>query len=87
MEYHTEPVYSFLSFAWSTIADIDLNSEPLRWIGPFRFELWGAYRCANLLKCRGDVLINGPNIHSTAKSYECNTCQMTTEVPRTQYRQ
>lgn len=85
MEYHPEPVYSFLSFAWSTIADVDLNSEPLRWIGPLRFELWGTYRVFNLLKCRGDLQINGPNIKSTETSKECNTCQLTMDLPRTFY--
>lgn len=62
LEYETKPVYSFLSVAWSTIADIDLNSERLRWLGPIRFDLWGAYRCARLLKCKGNLTIVGQNI-------------------------
>ena len=37
-------VYSFLSFTWSIIADIDLNSEAIRCCGPTRFTVWGVWR-------------------------------------------
>jgi sphingosine kinase len=53
LEYHTQPVYSFLSVAWSVIADIDLNSEVMRCLGPLRFDLWGVWRVLSLLECRG----------------------------------
>ena len=36
-------IYSFLSFAWGVIADCDINSEKLRWIGELRYDLYGAY--------------------------------------------
>ena len=49
MEYEPRPIYSFLSVAWSVIADIDLNSEVFRCLGPFRFDLWGFWRVLSLL--------------------------------------
>ena len=38
-------VYSFLSFAWSIFADIDIGSEAIRCCGPTRFTVWGVWRC------------------------------------------
>ncbi len=55
MEYEPHFVYSFLSVAWSVIADIDLNSEVCRCLGPLRFDLWGAWRVMSLLECRGSL--------------------------------
>ena len=60
LEYQPErPVYSFLSLAWSVIADIDLNSEVCRCLGPLRFDLWGAWRVMSLLIQRGSYQIEG----------------------------
>lgn len=39
-----KPIYSFLSITWAIVADADINSEVVRWIGPARFTLWGVYR-------------------------------------------
>lgn len=35
---------SFLSFSWSMIADLDIDSECLRFLGESRYDVWGAYR-------------------------------------------
>ena len=51
LEYEPKPVYSFLSVAWATIADVDLNSEVLRCLGALRFDIWGAWRVLSLLEC------------------------------------
>ena len=40
----SKKVYSFLSFAWSIFADIDLGSEAIRCCGPSRFTVWGVWR-------------------------------------------
>jgi len=37
MEFLDKPVYSLLSVAWSTIADIAVGAESLRYLGDFRF--------------------------------------------------
>ena len=42
-------IYSFLSVAWAVIADCDIDSEVLRWMGSARFTLWGAYRCLSIV--------------------------------------
>lgn len=55
LEYEAKPVFSFLSVAWATIADIDLNSEVLRCLGALRFDIWGAWRVLSLLECQGTL--------------------------------
>ena len=41
----TEKTYtSFLSFSWGLIADCDLESECLRWLGALRTDIWAVYR-------------------------------------------
>ena len=35
---------SFLSFSWGLIADCDLDSECLRWLGALRADIWAVYR-------------------------------------------
>lgn len=39
-----QKIYSFLSVGWGLIADIDIESEGLRFIGGSRFVLWSIYR-------------------------------------------
>ena len=43
-EYEEQPVFSFLCLMWAIIADCDINSEHLRWMGHSRQTLWGVYR-------------------------------------------
>lgn len=35
---------SFLTFTWGLIADCDLDSECLRWLGSLRQDIWAVYR-------------------------------------------
>mmetsp|Transcript_9959 Transcript_9959/g.21562 ORF Transcript_9959/g.21562 Transcript_9959/m.21562 type:complete len:177 (+) Transcript_9959:671-1201(+) len=35
---------SFLSYAWSLIADVDNETECLRWLGPLRSDTWAVWR-------------------------------------------
>lgn len=37
-------IYSLLSIGWGLIADIDIESEGLRFLGHSRFTLWAIYR-------------------------------------------
>lgn len=39
---------SFLTFTWSLIADIDIESEALRWMGWLRMEIYTVWRVLNL---------------------------------------
>lgn len=48
-------VYSFLSLAWSIVADIDINSEAIRCCGPARFTVWGVWRCLFLRTYMGSL--------------------------------
>jgi hypothetical protein len=43
---------SFLTFSWSIIAEIDIESEIIRFMGFIRMDLWGAWRTVFLRKYR-----------------------------------
>ncbi|ORZ37357.1 ATP-NAD kinase-like domain-containing protein [Catenaria anguillulae PL171] len=43
------PKFCHLSFTWAYLADVNLEAEPLRWMGPIRFEVMAAVR---LLRAR-----------------------------------
>ncbi|XP_046912772.2 sphingosine kinase 1 [Dermatophagoides farinae] len=45
--------YSFLSFGWGLMADIDIESERLRFLGEPRFTIWSVYRSLALKRYRG----------------------------------
>ena len=48
LEYHPEKkIYMFLLMAWAIIADIDLNSENMRFAGESRYFIRGLYRSIN----------------------------------------
>lgn len=56
LEYEpNKKVYSFLSLAWSIVADIDINSEAIRCCGPARFTVWGVWRCLFLRTYMGSL--------------------------------
>ncbi|KAI9184652.1 hypothetical protein H9P43_003707 [Blastocladiella emersonii ATCC 22665] len=38
------PTYCHLSFTWGYLGDVNIEAEPLRWMGPLRFELMAALR-------------------------------------------
>ena len=41
----TDKAYTgFLTFSWAFIADVDLDSECIRWMGVARNDVWAAYR-------------------------------------------
>ena len=43
---------SFLTFSWAIIADLDIESECIRFMGALRFDLWGVWRVISLRKYR-----------------------------------
>uniref|UniRef100_A0A7S4EE35 DAGKc domain-containing protein n=1 Tax=Pseudo-nitzschia australis TaxID=44445 RepID=A0A7S4EE35_9STRA len=43
---------SFLTFSWAMIADIDIESESIRWTGFLRMDIWGIVRVLFLRKYR-----------------------------------
>ena len=54
-------VYSFLSFAWSIFADIDIGSEAIRCCGPARFTVWGVWRTLFMRNYFGSIRYIGEN--------------------------
>lgn len=46
-------MYSFLSIGWGIMADIDIESERLRYLGEARFIVWSLIRTLGLRKYRG----------------------------------
>ena len=40
----TNEYYSFLTFSWGMIADIDIESEVIRFVGNIRMDIWGVWK-------------------------------------------
>lgn len=49
------PIYSFLSVSWGFIADTDIGSDKLRWLGTLRFDLYGFWRLIRLHRYSGSL--------------------------------
>jgi sphingosine kinase len=58
-EYEKQKIYSFLSTFWGVIADCDINSEVLRWMGTARFTIWGIYRVICPVNYLGSITYTG----------------------------
>jgi sphingosine kinase len=43
---------SFLTYSYGIIADIDIESEAVRFLGPLRFDAWAVWRVINLRSYR-----------------------------------
>lgn len=56
--------YGFLEVMWSLIADVDIESEKVRWAGSFRFTLWAIIRLFKLRKYKGKLFLKTKNINS-----------------------
>ena len=54
----------FLSLTWAIIADIDINSEVLRWMGDIRLRLWGVYRLLFVRTYAGSLELQGQDIRN-----------------------
>jgi len=49
----TKQYISFLTYSWALIADIDIESECLRFAGVLRHDIWALWRVINLKRYRG----------------------------------
>jgi len=49
----TKQYISFLTYSWALIADIDIESECLRFAGGLRNDIWALWRVINLKRYRG----------------------------------
>jgi hypothetical protein len=48
----TAPYLSFLTFSWAIVADIDIESEAIRFMGYMRMDIWAVWRVLNLRSYR-----------------------------------
>ena len=48
-------MWSVLSFSWGVVADVDLESEVLRWCGPLRLTMYALMRIASLRRYSGTL--------------------------------
>jgi hypothetical protein len=65
LEYQPEKkVYMFLAMFYAIYADVDINSEQLRWMGDTRFTFWAAYRIVNTKVYPSSFTYNGCEIQS-----------------------
>jgi sphingosine kinase len=46
---------SFLTYSWGLVADVDMESECIRWMGTARLDLWAVYRILFLRTYRGKL--------------------------------
>uniref|UniRef100_A0A6G1S9F4 Sphingosine kinase 1 n=1 Tax=Aceria tosichella TaxID=561515 RepID=A0A6G1S9F4_9ACAR len=53
VRYGKETIWSFLSIGWGLLADIDIDSEWLRFLGEFRFTVYGVLRSLTSVSYRG----------------------------------
>jgi sphingosine kinase len=44
---------SFLTYSWGLVADVDMESECIRWMGTARLDLWAVYRILFLRTYKG----------------------------------
>lgn len=44
---------SFLTFTWAIIADVDIESERIHWLGESRFDVWAFLRVLTYRRYRG----------------------------------
>ncbi len=54
------PLYALLSLSWALVADVDIESDALRALGPLRFTLQALVRCAVLRRYNGCLLFLPP---------------------------
>jgi len=52
VESQSSSYISFLTFSWAIIADIDIESEYIHWLGFLRMDIWGVLRVLLLRKYR-----------------------------------
>lgn len=51
----TKVYYSFLSFGWGLMSDVDIESERLRFLGEPRFTIWSIFRSFMLRTYPGEL--------------------------------
>ncbi|KAI3633835.1 hypothetical protein MIR68_008167 [Amoeboaphelidium protococcarum] len=49
--------YGFLEIMWTLVADIDIESDKIRWAGGLRFTLWAVMRILKLRKYSGSLYL------------------------------
>ena len=54
------PMHALLSLSWALVADIDIESEALRFLGAARFTVQALLRCMLLRRYRGTLLFQAP---------------------------
>lgn len=69
LPYHLQIMFSFLSVGWGLLADVDIESEPLRMLGGQRFTIWSVHRLIRLRTYKGRVSYL-PAAHVTEDMYK-----------------
>jgi len=70
-----------LSTFWGVLADCDINSEVLRWMGPSRFTVWGAMRVFCPRAYPGSIFYSGQKVRSRRDAAELDEHNFTPELP------
>ena len=62
------PVYSFLTVTWGLIADVDLESEKIRWMGSSRFTIWTILRLLKLRRYHAQIFYFGEHVKNKSNT-------------------
>ena len=72
-ETENETHTSFLTFAWGFVADSDIESECIRFMGELRNDIWAVWRILNLRTYRGKFsYLPAENVKGASKSASAN---------------
>ena len=84
---------SFLTYTWAMIADIDIESERIHWLGEMRFDVWAVLRVLTMRRYRGRLSYlpacstsssstAGINRNNAPSSAPCNMPALNQPVPK-----
>ena len=69
----SESYLSFLTFSWGLIADVDIESDAIRFMGSIRYELWAAMRIFTKRQYRARFSYLPPGLVNDIHSYDMPT--------------
>ncbi len=81
IEQNGQNYYSFLSFSWGIISDVDIESEKLRFLGSLRTDIYALMRIWTLRYYAGKFSYLPANLSETDASASATECQRFDRCP------
>ena len=70
-----------MSTFWGVLADCDINSEVIRWVGSARFTLWGIFRVICMKRYAGSMYFTGSKFFNKKDAHAINEDSFTPDLP------